>query len=57
MKEQIIKYDFIVSSRPKKQIAVIYDPCPPKEKQEEYERLWKRLCDSSRARRLKREKL
>lgn len=55
MKEQII-YDFIVSDSRKKRIAVIYDANPPIEKQQEYERLWKQLCDSSQARRPKRDK-
>ena len=54
MKETTSKNNSIVFKRPRD--IVLYDPCPPKELQQEYERMWKQLCDSSR-RRLRREKL
>lgn len=57
MKESKIKYDSIDFKRPKKTRGIVsYNPYPSKEQQEEYERMWKQLCDSSR-RRLRREKL
>ena len=57
MKESKTKYNSTDSNRPEKTREIeLYNPYPSKEQQQEYERMWKQLCDSSR-RRLKREKL
>lgn len=57
MKESKTKYNSIDSYRPEKTRGIVsYNPYPSKEQQEEYERMWKQLCDSSR-RRMRREQL